>query len=184
MIVVLNKVDLIGAIKTDVGSREELELKWGRILPNATLFSVSALEGQNTDAVFHQVLEHLPESPPLYPADTLTDKTERFFASEIIREQIFKQYSQEVPYSCEVVVREFKRSERGLHIDAAVLVSRDSQKGILIGKAGRGIQALRTASRQSLRSFFDTRVDLDVTVKLLKDWRLKDDFLREAGYLS
>ena len=155
---------------------------WKELLPHATIVPVSAAEGRGCDALLDALQTALPFHPPLYPADTLTDKPEKFFASEIIREKILLLYGAEVPYSCEVEIKSFKDEPELLRIGAVVYVARDSQKGIVIGKQGRDIKRLGTKSRSALETFFDKKVFLDLRVQVSKDWRFKEEAMKRYGY--
>ena len=134
------------------------------------------------DFILPKLVELLPEAPPYYEKDELTDRNTRFFVSEIIREKILLQYKKEVPYSCEVVVEEFKESEDIIRIRANIMVSRDSQKGILIGHKGQKIKDLGIASRIDIEKFVDKKVHLELFIKVDKDWRDKEDKLKKYGY--
>ncbi len=177
ILLLINKIDLT---RQDI--LETLVDKWKTILPKAEIFPVSALEKFNIENVFKRVIELIPESPPYFPKDELTDKTERFFVQEIIREKIFLNYSKEIPYSCEVNVEEFKEEETIIHIRAQIYVSRDSQKGILIGHKGAGLKKTGTMARLDIEAFFEKKVFLALHVKVLKDWRDKDQNLKYFGY--
>ena len=139
-------------------------------------------QGDKCDEVLEALRSKLPISPPLYPADTLTDRPEKFFASEIIRENIFKLYGKEIPYSCEVVIRSFKDSPKILKIEAAVVVSRESQRPIIVGKSGLGVKRLGTQSRETLENFFGKKIFLDLQVTVSKNWRTSSSALRDFGY--
>ncbi|MFA6404032.1 MAG: GTPase Era [Salinivirgaceae bacterium] len=177
ILLLINKIDLT---RQDI--LETLVDKWKAILPKAEIFPVSALEKFNIENVFKRIIELIPESPPYFPKDELTDKTERFFVQEIIREKIFLNYAKEIPYSCEVNVEEFKEEETIIHIRAQIYVSRDSQKGILIGHKGSGLKKTGTMARLDIEAFFEKKVFLALHVKVLKDWRDKDQNLKYFGY--
>lgn len=132
--------------------------------------------------VFKQILAHLPEHPPYYPKDVLTDKPERFFAAEIVRGKILQQYQQEIPYSTEVVVTEFREEENILHISVEIYVERKSQKHIVIGKKGMALKQVGIAARQDLEHFFDKQVFLSQYVKVAPDWRKNPQALHRFGY--
>jgi len=171
--------------KIDLSNQEELERlieKWKKELPNAIIFPVSALNKFNVDNVFNKVLEVLPENPPYFSKDELTDKTERFFTQEIIREKIFLNYKKEIPYSVEVSVEEFVEENKILRIRAIIYVSRDSQKGIIIGHKGQALKRVGTQARLDIEAFFEKKVFLETHVKVLKDWRDKEQNLRSFGY--
>lgn len=178
VIVIINKIDL-------VGSNEELDTLtalWESTMPKAKIIPVSAIQKFNVVNVMHHIVEILPEAPPFFEKDALTDKPERFFVSEIIREKIFINYKKEVPYSTEVVIETFKEGENLIHIRAAIIVSRESQKGIIIGKQGLMLKKIGTHARQDIEDFFGKKVFLEIFVKVEKDWRDKDRLLREFGY--
>src|SRR5690606_23688694 len=143
---------------------------------------VSALRGYNIAAVLQFVLDHLPEHPPYYDKDTLTDKPERFFVSEIIREKVFKLYEKEIPYSTEVIIVSFKEEDAITRISAEIIVERDSQKNILIGKGGSMIKKVGTYARQDIEEFLDTKVFLELFVKVIPDWRKRKNYLQRFGY--
>ena len=177
VILLINKIDL--------ATQEALEGKvamWKEILPLARIIPVSAKEKFNINTVFDTILELLPESPPFYPKDTLTDKSERFFASEIIREKILLNYQKEIPYSSEIEIEEFVEEESIIRIRAIIHVIRETQKGIVIGKKGAALKKTGTAARLDLESFFGKKVFLEMYVKVNKDWRSKDQQLRRFGY--
>ncbi len=177
ILLLINKIDLT---RQDI--LETMVDKWKAILPKAEIFPVSALEKFNIENVFKRIIELIPESPPYFPKDELTDKTERFFVQEIIREKIFLNYAKEIPYSCEVNVEEFKEEENIINIRAQIYVSRDSQKGILIGHKGSGLKKTGTMARLDIEAFFEKKVFLALHVKVLKDWRDKDQNLKYFGY--
>ncbi len=177
VIVIINKIDL--GTQEKVG---ELFEKWSEELPEATVMPVSAREGYNLDVVFEKILGLLPPSPPFYPKDTLTDKPERFFASEIIREKVFLNYRKEIPYSVEVEIEEFSDSETILRIRAVIHVLRETQKIIIIGNKGEALKKTATSARIDMEKFFDKKVFLEVFVKVSKDWRDKEQKLKGFGY--
>jgi GTP-binding protein Era len=176
-IVLLNKIDL---------SNQEKVLKayeeWKLILPDAEILPLSALHGFNVDTVIDRILEKLPESPPYYDKEDLTDRSERFFVSEIIRGNILQLYRKEVPYSVEVVVESFVDEEHYLTIGAEIFVARESQKIILIGENGSAIKRLGITARMDLEKFFGKHIHLDLRVKVSKDWREDKNQLRKFGY--
>ena len=176
-IVVINKIDL-----TTPEALEELAEAWRQTLPGADVVPVSALTGFNVEGLFGLIRGALPEGEPFYPKDTLTDKTLRFFASEIIREKIFLNYDKEVPYCTETVVDEY-REEPGLdRISATIYVARDSQKGIIIGHKGSRLKRVGTQAREELERFLGKKVFLQLFVKVNDDWRNDDRQLRRFGY--
>ncbi len=177
VIVVINKIDL-----TSQEALEELVARWRARLPEAEVVPVSALNGFNIGGLFDLILTRLPEGEPYYPKDTLTDRTMRFFASEIIREKIFLNYQKEIPYSVEIAIDEY-REEPGLdRISATVYVARESQKGILIGHKGEMLKRVGTAARIELEKFLGKKVFLQLYVKVSDNWRDSDSQLRRFGY--
>ncbi|MBO7481052.1 MAG: GTPase Era [Bacteroidales bacterium] len=173
----INKIDLASA--DDV---ENLRLFWENRLPNAKIFEISALNGTNLDTVFNEIISLLPEGPAWFPKDQLTDKTERFIVSEIIREKILLNYQKEIPYSCEVAIEEFKESPDLIRIKSVIIVERQSQKGIIIGNKGAAIKKVGTQARLDIEKFFGKKVFLETFVKVEKDWRNNDRNLSNFGY--
>ena len=176
-IVVINKIDL-----TTQEKLEELVARWHEQLPEALIVPASAKEGFNIGAIFDRILERLPEGEPFYPKDTLTDKTLRFFASEIIREQILKNYEKEIPYCCEIEIESYKEEPAIDRIAATIYVTRDSQKGILIGHKGEKLKRVGQKAREELERFLGKKVFLQLFVKVNGDWRNSDNQLRRFGY--
>jgi GTP-binding protein Era len=174
--------------KADLGKGSQVEDKaryWSEMLPEiTTVTAVSAKTGHNTDALFCQIIEAMPEHPAYFPKDELSDKSERFFASEIIREKIFLHIKEEVPYSTEVAITEFKEEEAIIRMRAELYVERDSQKGILIGKAGSMLKKLGMEARHDLETFFNKKVFLETHVKVADNWRKEQRKLRQFGYLE
>lgn len=177
LLLLLNKID-----KVNQESLEQYFEYWQIQLPNAKIYPISALNKFNLDTVFNTVVSLLPDSPPYYDKETLTDKPERFFVNEIIREKILKYYSKEIPYSVEVEVEEFKKESDLLTIRAIIYVARDSQKGIIIGHKGKALNKIGTLARRDLENFFKSKVFLDLYVKVNKDWRNKESQLKRFGY--
>lgn len=177
ILLVINKVDL-----TDQKKLEELVAQWKEILPKAEIIPLSALLKFNLDYLLKRIQELLPESPPFFDKDALTDKPARFFVTEIIREKILEVYDKEVPYSCEVMVEQFKESDNLIHINAVIFVERDSQKGIIIGKQGKALKRVGTMSRKDIETFFQKKVFLELHVKVEKDWRSRENKLKSFGY--
>lgn len=177
VIVVVNKIDISTQDKV-----VELMGQWQRRLPGAQVIPASAQERFNLDSILDAVVERLPECPPWFDKDTFTDRSLRFFASEIIREKILELYKEEVPYSCEVVVETFKEGEERYDIGAVIYVMRDSQKGILIGKGGLAMKRLGTEARLEMEDFFQKRVYLKLFVKVDPGWREDRRELRRFGY--
>lgn len=176
-IVVVNKIDL-----TSQDKLEALVAKWHELLPEALIVPASAKEGFNVGSIFDRILELLPEGPAYYPKDTLTDKTLRFFASEIIREQILKQYEKEIPYCCEIEIESYKEEPAIDRISATIYVSRDSQKGIIIGHKGEKLKRVGQKAREEMERFLGKKVFLQLFVKVNNDWRNNDKQLRRFGY--
>ncbi len=176
-IVVINKVDL-----SNPAELEKLVEKWHAELPEARIVPVSAKEQFNIEPLFKTILELLPEGPAYYPKDTLTDKTLRFFASEIIREKILKFYDKEIPYSCEIAIDTYKEEPTIDRIAATIYVSRDSQKGIIIGHKGEKLKKVGKAAREDMEAFLQKKVFLQLYVKVNDDWRNNDRELRRFGY--
>ncbi len=177
IILLINKIDL--------SSQEELEKlvdTWKETLPNADIIPIAALKNFNVNTVLKTIQEKLPEGPAYFPKDALTDKTERFFVSEIIREKILLHYKKEIPYSVEVNIEEFKDTDKLLSISAIIYVVRDSQKGIIIGHKGAALKRVGTEARIDIETFFDKKVFLKLFVKVSKDWRNKDRMLKDFGY--
>jgi len=177
LLVLINKVDLVE--QDEVAA---LAAAWTKKLPKATVLPISALNKFNTKGVFEIILEHLPESPPYFPKDQLTDKPQRFFISEIIREKIFKFYKQEIPYSAAVVIESFKEEEEIVRIRAEIIVERDSQKGIVIGHKGKALKNVGTHARREIENFLQKKVFLQTFVKVDKDWRKNAASLKNLGY--
>ena len=176
-IVVINKVDL-----TTPDKLIALVEKWQALIPNAIVAPCSAKENFNVEGVFNLILERLPEGEPFYPKDTLTDKTLRFFASEIIREKILLNYDKEIPYSCEIGIESYKEEPTIDRISATIYVARNSQKGIIIGHKGEKLKKVGQAARHDLEAFLGKKVFLELYVKVQEDWRNNDNQLRRFGY--
>jgi len=177
LILIINKIDLINQEKLEV-----LVDKWKQLLPRAEIFPVSALEKFNITPLFDRIKDLLPESPPFFDKDQLTDKPARFFVNEIIREKILLHYDKEIPYAVEVVVEQFQEEDRLIRINAVINVERDSQKGIIIGHGGKSLKKVGTEARKDLEAFFEKKVFLELYVKVEKDWRNKEIKLRGFGY--
>ncbi len=177
VIVIINKIDLS---KQDT---VELQIKyWEGVFDKSTAIPVSALMNFNTEKVLNTIVELLPENPPYYPKDELTDKSIRFFISEIIREKILLFYKQEVPYSVEVAVDSYKESEKIIRIATWIFVTRESQKMIIIGKGGRAIKRVGIEARKDIEEFVGKQVHLELSVKVIKDWRDNERQLKRFGY--
>lgn len=177
VLLLLNKIDTSNQEKL-----EEMVQLWTEKVPNAEIIPISALERFNVDTVFNRLLELLPESPPYYPKDALTDKPERFFVNEIIREKILLNYDKEIPYAVEVETEEFLEDESIIRIRTLINVERDSQKGIIIGHKGQALKKVGIQAREDLEKFFDKQVHLEIFVKVNKDWRKNAFQLRRLGY--
>ena len=176
-ILIINKIDLI-----DQKKLEELVEFWHKELPNAEIFPISAAEKFGIEQLFERIKALLPDSPPFFDKDALTDRPERFFVNEIIREKILLNYDKEIPYAVEVMVEEFKEEENLIRISAVVFCERDSQKGIIIGKQGAALRKVGTDARKDIEAFFDKKVFLQLYVKVEKDWRNRERKLRNFGY--
>jgi GTP-binding protein Era len=177
MIVLINKID--GATQEQV---DEKQTYWQELLKPKHIFAISALHKYNLDGIMDMVLDYLPEHPAYYDKEDLTDKNQRFFVSEIIREKIFNNYQKEIPYSTEVVITAFKEEEKITRISAEIIVERDSQKNILIGKGGSMLKKVGTEARKDIEKFLDQKVFLETFVKVLPDWRSKKNYLKSFGY--
>ncbi|MBX7124522.1 MAG: GTPase Era [Cyclobacteriaceae bacterium] len=179
LILLINKCDL-GKIDKAKAQAEA----WSKHLTIAHTLIVSAKTGQGVNQVLPSIIERMPLHPGFFPKDDLTNRSERFFASEIIREKIFLQYDQEIPYSCEVMIDAFKEEPNLLRISATIFVERDSQKGIVIGKGGSSLKEVGSKARIDLERFFDRKVFLETHVKVATDWRKQKDRLRAFGYVE
>ena len=171
--------------KTDKYTEEQVEESkshWQTILPTADVFAISALKGINIEPVRNRIIELLPECPPYFPKDALTDRPMRFFVSELIREQILLQYKKEIPYSVEVVVESYKEEPDLIRIAATLYVERPTQKAIIIGSKGSAIKKLGTDARKSIEDFLQKHIFLDLSVKVLKDWRNNELLMKKFGY--
>ena len=174
--------------KTDLGKGSQVEDKvtyWKKELPLVKdVLSVSAKTGANVEGLLPKMVDLMPVHPPYFPEDEFTDRTERFFAAEIIREKIFMNYEQEVPYSCEVAVEAFKEDKDIIRISAVIYVERDSQKGIIIGKAGSSLKKVGSEARKDMEKFFNKKIFLETHVKVAANWRKEKHRLRQFGYLE
>ena len=179
VLLLLNKID-----QADQQLLEEQVQYWQGILPEAELHPISALTNFNIKEVFERIIELLPEAPPYYPKDQLTDKPERFFVNETIREKILKYYKKEIPYSVEIETEEFFEEEKIIRIRSVILVERNSQKGILIGHKGTALKKVGVQARKDLEAFFDKQIHLELVVKVAKNWRNDPRQLRRFGYQS
>ncbi len=177
VLLLINKID-----ESDQKSLGDIVERWHGLLPNAEILPISAKNKFGVDMLLKRIYELLPECPPYFDKDQLTDKPARFFVSEIIREKILLYYDKEIPYSVEVRVESFKESEKLIKISAVIYVERDSQKGIIIGHQGYALKKVSTESRKALEKFFGKSIYLDVFVKVDKDWRSSDKELSSFGY--
>jgi GTP-binding protein Era len=171
--------------KIDLSSQEVVERaveQWRELLPNATVFPLSAQYNANVEFIFKQILEKLPECPPYFPKDELTDRSMRFFITEIIREKILNNYQQEIPYSVQVEVESYEETERHIRIRSVIYVARDSQKGIIIGKGGSAIKRIGMEARADIEEFTGKKIFLELYVKVDKDWRNNEAELKRFGY--
>ena len=177
VLLLINKVDT-----SDQSTLEEQVVYWKEKVPRAEIFPISALRNFQTEVVFNRIIELLPESPAFFPKDQLTDKPERFFVNEIIREKILLHYKKEIPYSVEVETESFADSETIIHIRSVIMVERESQKGIIIGHKGEALKRVGVEARTDLEKFFGKQIHLELFVKVNKDWRSNARQLRRFGY--
>lgn len=177
VLLLLNKVD-----KASQDLLEEQVQYWQQKLPSVEIHPISALQNFNVQGVFERILELLPASPPYYPKDQLTDKPERFFVNETIREKILMNYKKEIPYAVEVETEEFLEDEEIIRIRSVIMVERDSQKGIIIGHKGSALKKVGMEARKDLEKFFDKQVHIELFVKVNKNWRNDSRQLRRFGY--
>ena len=179
VIIVLNKIDL-----SDQPTVLKLIEEWQALVPSAEIFPVSAKERFNLEGILETIIGKLPVNPPWYDKEQFTDKSMRFFASEIIREKILENYDKEIPYCTEVVIERFKEGDERYDIGAVINVMRDSQKGILIGKGGSALKRVATQARLEMEDFFQKKVFLQVFVKVEPDWREDKKMLKKFGYIQ
>jgi|TARA_B100000780_G_scaffold128292_1_gene89956 GTP-binding protein Era len=179
LLLLINKIDL-----SDQENIAEYISNWKKELPNAEILPISALNGFNLDQITNYLIENIPESPPYYAKDAITDKSERFFIEEIIREKILKHYKKEIPYSVEIEVEEFFEEEEIIRIRAIIYVLRESQKGILIGHKGLGLKRIGTEARRDIERMLDKKVYLETPIKVNKNWRNDNNQLKKFGYES
>jgi GTP-binding protein Era len=180
ILLVINKIDLLK------GNDDLLRIidQWKQLLPDAEVFPTSALENFNVDNIMKRIIELLPESPPYFGKDALTDRSSRFFVTEIVREKILMTYDKEVPYATQVIVEKFDESDTAIHIMAVIYVERDTQKGIIIGHQGKKLKHVGTLARKDIETFFEKKVFLELYVKVEKDWRNQENKLRAFGYIE
>jgi GTP-binding protein Era len=179
LLLVLNKVDL-----SDQKKLEEIAILWQSKLPDAELWSISATENFRVLELRDRVLSLLPNHPPFFPKDQVTDKPERFFVNESIREQILLRYQKEIPYAVEVVTEQFEETDKIIRIRSLIIVERNSQKGIIVGSKGSAIKSVGVGARKSLENFFGKKVHLELFVKVNKNWRSNSTQLQRFGYSS
>ncbi|MDO8952303.1 MAG: GTPase Era, partial [Draconibacterium sp.] len=177
VIVLINKIDL-----SNQDAVMKLYKHWNEVFPGATVYLISAQEKFNIEPIFDRILELLPEAPPYFGKDELTDRNERFFLQEIIREKILLHYQKEIPYSVEVEVEEFKETEKIINVRCVIHVERDSKKGIIIGHKGEMIKRVGTEARKDAEEFFNKKIFMELFVKVAKDWREKEKQLKNFGY--
>lgn len=190
VILLINKIDAVPEEENAKGKKRDannewlgkIVLKWHELLPNAEILPISAKNKFGVDVLLKRIKELLPDSPPYFDKEQLTDKPARFFVSEIIREKILLYYDKEIPYSVEVRCDSFKEDDKRIHIMATIFVERDSQKGIIIGHQGVAIKKVNTEARKTLEKFFDKSIFLETFVKVDKDWRSSDKELSQFGY--
>lgn len=180
VLLVLNKIDLL---KGDADLNEHIT-KWKEMLPKAEIFPISAQEDFNVSNLMQRIISLLPDSPPFFGKDALTDKPARFFVTEIVREKILLDYDKEIPYSTQVIVEKFEEKPTSIHIMAVIYVERDSQKAIIIGHGGNKIKKVGIEARKDIEVFFQKSVYLELFVKVEKDWRNKESKLRAFGYIE
>ncbi|SRR5690606_15039756 len=171
--------------KIDISNQEQLENQvqlWAEKVPNAEIIPISALQGFNVTEVFNRIIDLLPESPPYYPKDQLTDKPERFFVNETIREKILMHYKKEIPYAVEIETEEFFEEDDIIRMRAVIMVERDTQKGIIIGHKGTALKRVGVEARTDLEKFFGKQVHLELYVKVNKNWRSNANQLKRFGY--
>lgn len=177
VLLLINKID-----QSNQKELEELVTQWKELLPKAEIYPISALNKFNVDVVKRRILDLIPDSPPYFEKDALTDRPARFFVTEIIREKILLYYQKEVPYAVEVVVEQFKEEENIINIKALIVVERDTQKGIIIGHKGAALKKVATMARKDIERFFNKKIFMEIFVKVEKDWRSRDNLLRQYGY--
>lgn len=180
VLLVINKIDLLKGQDDLV----QIVTRWKERLPNAEIFPTSAKEHFNVKNLMARIVELLPECPPYFGKDALTDKPARFFVTEIIREKILLNYDKEVPYSVEVIVEKFDESDDAIHIMAVIYVERDSQKGIIIGRGGSMLKKVGIDARKDIATFFGKRIYLEMFVKVEPNWRNRENKLRSFGYME
>jgi len=177
VLLLINKIDLI-----DQPALEKLVEQWHELLPDAEIIPLSALSAFNIEPIRKRIIELLPDSPPYFEKDALTDRPARFFVTEIIREKILLYYQKEIPYATEVIVELFDETAERIHIKSVIIVERNTQKGIIIGHQGQALKKVGTMARKDLELFFEKKIFLEMFVKVEKDWRNRDNLLKTFGY--
>lgn len=179
LLLVINKIDL-----SDQVELEATVAQWEKTLPNSKIHPISAISGFHTDELLKIIIDHLPQSPPYFPKDQLTDRSERFFVNEIVRKHILNRYKKEVPYATEVDTHKFEVESELIRIHSDIYVERESQKGILIGHKGEALKKLGINSRRELESFFEKKIFIKLRIKVAKNWRKDSKLLKRFGYIS
>lgn len=177
VLLLINKID-----QTNQQDLEQLVSEWHELLPKAEIYPISALNKFNIETVKKRIIELLPESPPYFEKDAMTDRPARFFVTEIVREKILLYYQKEIPYSVEVIVEEFKEEKDIINIRVLIVTERPTQKGIIIGHQGKALKKVGMMARKDIERFFDKKVFLEMYVKVENDWRNRDNLLKQYGY--
>lgn len=180
-LLIINKIDLLQGGNAQL---EQIIDRWRTLLPAAEIFPTSALVKFNVEPILKRVIDLLPENPPYFGTDALTDRSSRFFVTEIVREKLLTLYDKEVPYASQVIVEKFTEDDHNIHIMAVIYVERDTQKGIIIGHQGRRLKRVGIEARKDLEKFFAKHVYLELFVKVEKDWRNQENKLRQFGYIE
>ncbi|AWU45191.1 GTPase Era [Blattabacterium punctulatus] len=181
ILILINKIDKIGVVYSENMLYDTINY-WNNFFPNSEILPISALKNINQDLLLNKILDLLSNGPPYYPKGILSDRSERFFVNEIIREKIFLMYKKEIPYSVEISTKKFKNGKNSIHIDSSIYVERNSQKGILIGKKGNSINKLGYFSIKGIENFFSKKIWLRLNVKICKNWRSNYKKLQNFGY--
>jgi GTP-binding protein Era len=177
VLLVINKIDL-----SNQKELEKLVAEWQNLFPQAEIIPISATNKFNIDYLCKRIENHIPDSPPYFEKDALTDRPARFFVTEIIREKILQYYQKEIPYAVEVIVEQFLEEQELIHIRAIIVVERESQKGIIIGNQGKALKKVGVMARKDIERFFEKKIFLELFVKVEKDWRNRDGLLQKFGY--